>query len=94
MKNILLIFCVILSFASCGEKSSQQLVQEQVDKYNADTRKNELYIDSLVSVAYGNGKYKYLKENRLNAINLLEKETPGQKPTLDSLRNTIVTGNY
>lgn len=94
MKKVLFIATLFLSLVSCDNKTPQQRAQERINQMNAESLKKEQYVDSLVRVAYGNGDSKYMKQNRLNAIDLLEKEVPSTKPILDSLRNEIYQGNF
>ena len=94
MKKTIMTAIIIFSLFSCNSKTPEQRAQEAMDRYNTEQLKKEVYRDSLVSVACGIGENKYRKQNRLNAIDLLEKDYPDLKPKLDSLRNAIYQGNY
>lgn len=97
MKNLIIISILIICFASCDNRTSEQ---RALDSYNQEKlleMERELKIDSLVNVAYGVGEYKYMKQNRLNAIEELMSEYSDNNSLIfsfDSLKTEILKGNY
>lgn len=92
MKKILL-FTFILFLFSCDNRTPEQKAKE---KYEADKQRTkekrmqkEVYIDSVLNVAAGVGKYQYLRENRLNALKILKKEYPDMVQKWDSIESSI-----
>lgn len=85
MKKILLVATLILLFTGCNKKSPEQLAQEKLDEIHRNTMRQEIVSDSLLKVAMGIGGYKYMTQNRLNAIKELRKMFPGMKKEHDSL---------
>jgi len=80
MKNIYLLFVATALFASCDNRTPQQKAQDEYNKEKTEqqskTMVREQYMDSLVNVASGVGEFKYMRENRLNALRILKKEYP------------------
>ena len=84
-KHFLGLSLLCIALFSCNQKTPQQIAQEAVDRMNAESRHKEVYLDSLLTVAMGNDGYKYMKENRLNAIEKLRVEVPSMSLKWDSL---------
>lgn len=82
MKKLLfLLIATLLIVTSCGEnKTPEQRALDEYNKEQSDKKtqnmKHEKYIDSLVNIASGVGEYKYMRTNRLNALEILKKEYP------------------
>jgi hypothetical protein len=90
----LTILIALFSLIACTQKTPQQKADEEFRKVKANRMQHELYIDSLVNVAYGMGNFKYLTENRLAAIKILKTEYPNLSQKFDSLEMAIRLGNY
>jgi len=91
-KLILIIF--VGSLLSCDNRTTQQKALDEYNHEKAEMLKYERYIDSLVNVAYGVGDFRYQREERYNAIDILKKEYPQISYKLDSIRVELYKGNF
>lgn len=100
MKKFMILLSLISFMSiSCGDNRTPQ--QIATDEFNQEQAANknkamrlEIYTDSLLNIAVGTGKYKYMRENRLNAIELLKKEYPELRNKWDSIKITIIKGEF
>lgn len=93
MRFLLIVSLCFLLF-SCDNRSKKQKVDDRMKEMQAKEMHDEVRVDSLLKVAYGYGDFKYMKENRLNAIDILNKEYPDLSGRLDSVKNAILSGDY
>jgi len=97
-KLMFLLFVISFMLISCDNRSP---TQKATDEYNAQktaqrakAMKHEKYIDNLVNIAAGMGEYKYMRENRLNAIDILKKEYPTLIEKWNEYETAILAGDY
>lgn len=92
MKKLLLLPMLFFLLVSCNNKSPEQHINELFEKQKQESMRKEIYVDSLLKVAYGMGEYQYLKENRLNALEKLRQELPEMNAKWDSI--AVMIQNY
>lgn len=91
MRNIYIFTSIVafICFIGCDSKTPEQRVKYESDMARNDRMKREVYIDSVVNVALGVGKYEHMRENRINALNILKEEYPSMTQKWDSIEISI-----
>ena len=90
MKKLLsLILFIVALTSSCDNRTPEQKAQDRYNAIKQDGMKRELYIDSLLNVAVGIGKYEFMIENRKNALRILKEEYPTMKERWDSIEVSL-----
>lgn len=87
-KLILLSLFLSLFMFSCKQVTPEEAAQKRMDERIKKELQEESRFDSLTRVAFGEGKFKYQRANRQNALDILKKELGGT-PSMDSLFNTM-----
>lgn len=88
MRRLIFFIITVFVFIGCNTKTPQEKAQEIFEKEKQDKLKREVYIDSLVNVASGL-EGAALRENRRNALKILEKEYPELQNTWDKVNESI-----
>ena len=89
MKKLSFIIFAFTMLISCDIKTPEQRAKEAFEAEKQAGMRHEIYIDSVLNVALGKGKYEYMPENRRNAIKILRKELPAMNDKWDILEQKI-----